>query len=363
MWRSTLIFVLLVLATATTTTNAVYLTKPTVEWTVALSDGLLQGNAVVNVNDQLLAATTTSGALHFVSKTTTNGTAAHATMTFTPNAVSGMDATACASGIIVINNTNVSDHNGTVLLLYVVVDTDSTKTNAPSSRILAVTTTTAKNNHTATIPKLVWSVTLPGTVAGTPVLSQMNNILYVVHNTAQGNVEQGVVTVLQWKDAVTTPTVVKTLPSQSTGVPFAAPAPVVTTAAAEDVIFFGQAGFGSPGALFAVTGNNGKFNFITAYSAIATTNAAPAVSAALEVYLGQADSTVVGWTNGDQTALLNGGAGGGAGGGGGGAGGGGGGNVGKPTWAYVLQTDPNNPINREYLQPLANDIFGVHAAV
>lgn len=341
----------LLLATANAQSSAA--NEATVEWTLQLpsngggggggsNSGLVKGNAVAEVNDELLAVTTVTGELHIVSKH--NGGADdnasknsnNNVTTFTPDPVSGLDVMNCTSGVVVVVGSNSSSDTTTTLLVYAVVDTDSNKRVPSSSRVLGVTTT----------GRLAWNVTVAGVIVGTPVYSFANKNLYIIHNAAVSNsgVEAGIVTVLQLSsgnDGSDAPTVATTLPSQSTGRPFGPAAAVVTTTTAEwkkkDFVFFADAGTDNRGALFVVTGSkNDKYDFTIASAVIGRSTSAPAVSAALEVYLGQESSTLIAWQDGEAAALLTGGS-------------SSGGSPVYPTWGYPLQADPNNSIAREYI--------------
>lgn len=320
------------------------------------------GNAVVDLpNGKDLAMTTASGSLHIVDTTTTS------VRTFVPDLVAGLTETSCTSGIVRIpllvviaesaaatteptTTTNNNSDDAEVLLIYAVVDqapgsSSSTLATTTSSRILAVSSRTAQ---------LVWSISLPGVVVGTPVPSYNTfGVLYVVHNvplvpddtaadettTTTTTKTAGVVTVLQFatSDAeqetdgatslTTTPVVVATLPTVTTGRPFGPPSRVVSTniyednnnkqpqqqqqqqGSGEDVLFLADATMTDNfGALFVVTGSEDKYNFIVASNAIGPSTTAPTVSSkTLQVYLGQAGASLVAWTDGAQMTLLEGG--------------------------------------------------------
>lgn len=283
------------------------LPHPEIAWSAQLIDSTVRGNAVVYVNEEILAVTTASGVLHLISKGAKN----HTTVAYTPDAVAGFDSIICQSSAIVMND----------VVVYAVTHTDVSHRVASSSRIVAVNAMTGIH---------AWSLSIDGVVAGTPVWSEVSDTLYVIHNVeAIGGglaVIAGVVTVLQIVSADTTPTVVATLPSTPSGRPFG------PAAGFDDLIFFAEAGgianrVGGVGALYVVTGKDSKYDIALASSLIGSASAAPAVSDALDVYLGQESSTVVAWRDG---AAISGSS---------------GGNV--PSWAYSLKQDPNNPYSRE----------------
>lgn len=306
--------------------RASLLLRPEIAWSMPLAGTTVQGNAVVEINEQLLAVTTASGVLHLVHL----GASGNFSVAFTPDPVAGLDAVACQSGAIVISD----------VVVYAVTHTDLGRRLPSNSSVMAVNATTSAFS---------WSVSIEGVVAGTPVWSKSSNTLFVVHNVERRGgggrrMFVGVVTVLKIVDADTEPTVVATLPSTPTGRRFGPGAGV------KDVIFFADAGgrgsvFGDVGALYAVTGKNFSYHFSLASSLIGSTTTAPAVSDALDVYLGQEANTMIAWRGGNATS----------------------GGITTPSWAdplqqapsnswmYPLQQDPNNQYAREY--PLWTGVY------
>jgi hypothetical protein len=327
-----------------------YLTTPEFVWNIPLTDSLngnvaQQGNAIVPIRQRnLLAITTSTGTLHLVSTkdaaVTANGTTidnnrtATTAQSYIPNAMNGMDGIVCRGGIIAVVESSISsssvssDNDDTFIVVYAVTDTDSQGRLLSTSRILAIDTTTAE---------LVWNITVSGTIVGTPIVSTSNNVMYVVHNvvassstTTQSSSLSGQVSIFQFhrdpqnvftnkKDNTSTtttrPTLITTLPTESTGQPFGPASVITNTNDGKDYLFFAEDFDDSSGetfmdSMFVISGSNtDDFVFSVASSRVTGTNTAPTLrdnNGVLEVFLGQPSSSLIGWVDNNATLLLSG---------------------------------------------------------
>jgi hypothetical protein len=186
------------------------------------------------------------------------------------------------------------------------------------SRILAINTATTT---------LVWNITIPGTIVGTPLLSPNLNYLYVVHNVALSDTQAatdtsfGQVSIFQFNvnsnifagSNNRMPRLVSTLPSTPTGQPFG-PATIATDPLdGRDYLFFVESSEDSfseafTDALFAVTENDdNEFLFILATLGVSSTNTAPTIrindNDQFDFFLGQPESKMFGWV-GDAAQTL-----------------------------------------------------------
>jgi hypothetical protein len=231
----------------------------------------------------------------------------------------------------------------------------------------------------------MWSLDLDGTVVGTPVYSRQYHVLYVVHNvpltadmqtlnslsvneTPQSTA--GTVSVLQLPlfaanggtndGSATNIEVVATLPTVSTGRPFGPPSMVGTMLMGDnsnnprqgndmennvDIVLVADATVNSPyGALFVIQGRGGSdYQFIIGSTGIGPSYTPPVLDPTNNyVYVTQAGASVVAWRNDDAVSLLSG--------------------LdansdntndafwGRPTWAWPVQTNDENPSARTYKQ-------------
>lgn len=191
------IFILLLLSIAIVSGS--FLSDPEVKWTLDLSskvdDGnaeVLRGNAVKvssseNEMNRRIYVTTRDGRLHTVEQhpTTANGndkqsstTTKHRTQThvYEPDPMPSY----CASGVALYEKTESDDEDDQEALslspyaAYAVVNRDGS---SPSSRVIAVGQQGWNNGNV-----LRWSVSIPGIVEGTPIVSKDGTRVYVVHN-------------------------------------------------------------------------------------------------------------------------------------------------------------------------------------
>lgn len=318
-----------------------YLSTPELTWSIPIVSSTTdandpnavpsfqKGNAIVPLNDYgLLAITSSTGTLHIVSANDvvvangTSGTVVTNTTgirkSYTPTMISNnLDTITCQGGIIAaIKNTD-----GSFVVLYAITGTDSTAQFSPTSRVLAINTATTA---------LVWNITIPGTIVGTPILSPQKNILYAVHNivpteqqvTSASSVGQ--VSIFQFNTESNvfagisnrSPTLITTLPSTPTDRPFG-PATITTYPKdGRDYLFFAESSDESftatfSDSLFAITENDdNEFIFLLASSDISSTNTAPTIrnsnNEQLDFFLGQPESKLFGWYGDQGVALFDG---------------------------------------------------------
>jgi hypothetical protein len=359
-----------------------YLTTPEFAWSVPIIttstagndvDIFQKGNAIVPINDKgLLAITSSTGVLHIVAsnRVVVNNATGVVTNTtdikksYVPNMVSNnLDTTTCQGGIIT-SFLSRSGNTESYIVLYAVTGSDSTSQLPPLSRILAINSSSAA---------LVWNVTIPGTIIGTPVVSSSKDRMYVVHNIVSGQVgtssSDGRVSIYKFNtngDIFTSgnrgiPTLVTTLPTASTGRPFAPASLSTNPIDGKDYLFFAQGSddgvFSNTflsDSLFAITESNGMFTFSIASKSISSTNTAPTTrnnnDEILELFLGQPESTLFGWIDDDAVTLLAGLS----------DGNGSSSSFGFPSWR--LQTDQNNQnsATRMYILFTITLFYGEH---
>ena len=315
-----------------------YLATPELAWSASIisstTDGneaiFQKGNAIVPLNDYgLLAITSSTGTLHIVSTgdvVAVNGTSQDMVVnltgskkSYTPAMISdNMDTTTCQGGIIA----KFQNSDGSFVVLYAITGTDSTAQFSPTSRILAVNTATTT---------LLWNVTVPGTIVGTPVLSSKTNYMYVVHNIVPASGQAttatlvGQVSIFQINAASNVfagdrnnrpPTLITTLPSTfATERPFG-PATITTDPKdGREYLFFAESSedvfeetFSD--SLLAITENDdNEFLFLIASAAMSSTNTAPTIrtnNEQLDFFIGQPESKVFGWVGENGVALFDG---------------------------------------------------------
>jgi hypothetical protein len=286
-----------------------------------------KGNAIVPLNDYgVLAITSSTGTLHIIyasDVTVGNSTTGIDTVTnttgftksYTPTNIStNLDTITCQGGII----TSFQNTDGSFTVLYAITGTDSTAQFPPMSRLLAINTATTT---------LVWNITIPGTIVGTPLLSPNLNYLYVVHNVALSDTQAatdtsfGQVSIFQFNvnsnifagSNNRMPRLVSMLPSTPTDQPFG-PATIATDPLdGRDYLFFVESSEDSfseafTDALFAVTENDdNEFLFILATLGVSSTNTAPTIrinnNDQFDFFLGQPESKMFGWV-GDAAQTL-----------------------------------------------------------
>ena len=287
-----------------------------------------KGNAIVPLNEYgLLAITSSTGTLHIVSANDvkvvsgTTGPVANATgvkKSYTPTMIgNNLDTITCQGGIIAA----IKNSDGSFVVLYAVTGTDSTAQFAPTSRILAINTASTT---------LVWNITLPGTIVGTPILSSEMDYLYAVHNVAPSSTSGqdptatpiGQVSIFQFNAASNIfagssnrpPTLITTLPSTPRSRPFG-PATIASDPSdGRDYLFFAESSDGSfeetfTDSLYAITkSDDDEFLFLLASSGISSTNTAPTIrnnnNEQLDFFLGQPESKVFGWVGDEAEALF-----------------------------------------------------------
>ena len=316
-----------------------YLSTPEWAWSIPIvtstTDGnnpdavqiFQKGNAIVPLNDYgLLAITSSTGTLHIVSANDvavangTSGTVANTTgvkKSYTPTMISNnLDTITCQSGIIA----TVKNTDGSVVVVYAITGTDSTAAFSPTSRILAINTATTT---------LVWNITIPGTIVGTPILNSKKNYLYAVHNVVPSDQDTsatvvGQVSIFQFStdgnifagSSNRSPTLITTLPSTPSVKPFG-PATIATDPkVGRDYLFFAESSDESfeetfSDSLFAITENDdNEFLFLLVNSGISSTNTAPTIrnnnNEHFDFFLGQPESKVFGWVDDDAVVLLDG---------------------------------------------------------
>lgn len=314
-----------------------YLSTPEFVWSVPIVSSTIdgnnrdvvpifqKGNAIVPLNENgLLAITSSTGTLHIVSANDvavvngTTGPVANATgvkKSYTPTMISNnLDTITCQGGIIA----SIKNNDGSYVVLYAITGTDSTAQSSPTSRILAINTATTT---------LVWNITMPGTIAGTPILSSELDYLYAVHNVVPSGQDTtatlvGQVSIFQFNigsnifagNSNRPPTLITTLPSTSSSRPFG-PATITTDPMdGRDYLFFAESSEEFfvetfTDSLFAITKNvDDEFLFLLASSGISSTNTAPTIrnnnNEQLDFFLGQPESKVFGWVGDEAVALF-----------------------------------------------------------
>jgi hypothetical protein len=316
--------------------NGNYLSEPEFVWSIPITTSsttatttFQKGNAVTAINSNgLLAITSSAGSLHIVSSndvsmnaTTATTSAINVTRSYTPTLTNtNMDTTTCQSGII----TALQSTDGSYIVIYAVTDTDSTSPSPPTSRILAVNSTSAA---------LVWNVVVPGTIVGTPILSLKKDTMYVVHNiipsvdsgpsqsSSSSSSSSGQVSIYEFNAngnifSTSRLNKITTVPSTLTDRPFGPAALKINPVDGREYLFFAESSDDVfeetfTDSLFAVTKNEaGEYVFLLVTSAISSTNTAPTIrnnnEEQLDFFLGQPGSTVFGWVGTAAVDLLDG---------------------------------------------------------
>ena len=298
------------------TVQAAFLPSPNVRWTYELPGAtprrLGPGNNVVASSDgSRVFSTTSDGSLHILYTS-----ALFASKVFEPETELG-DVLTCRSGVTLVENEagNVEYAVYAVLDEVTVADIFAEASDAPltspSSRLLAV-------NVDAT---LRWSLRLPGTVVGNPILGGDGNTFYIVHNIASTleltetlaeDVGRVSVVVLEPEG----PIITATLPETPDNAPFA-PASGRTIpgqgpgGSPTDVVVFGENrenGLSEDGALFMFVPSaefnrlggrgNAAYDLRVASAFPRSAVARPAISqSGAEVFLAQQESTITGWND------------------------------------------------------------------
>jgi hypothetical protein len=290
---------LLVLAPAAA--GAVFLPQPVVEWTVDLpqNSGLLRGNSVAASpkNGGKVYAATAEGNLHIVTAETQQ------VQTYQPDLVPRADFVSCQTGVAVVETAGGNEY-----AVYAVTDTYSFQRRA--SRVIAVNSDGSQR----------WEVSISGTVVGTPLIGgARQDRIYVIHNDEDSDARRdlGYVTVIAVDGDFAAATA--TLPDprrQSSPQPRGSfgPGTLRTVRTEEqgqvDVVFFAESrlnGFSESGSLYALVPSasyqelsgtgNASYEFLLISSDAMSAVTKPAVTANLDVFLGQYASTISGWTD------------------------------------------------------------------
>jgi hypothetical protein len=176
------------------------------------------GNAVaVSPDGSQIFVTESNGALHMGGSSSTtvssSGKAKRSSWTFAPNATqasSASDAEAAATTMVTSCRSGVAFF-GDEVVVYAVTERPISNTGDDSDDVSTQLATSQVYGVRRSNGRLAWSVSVGGTVVGTPWVSQ--NHVYVVRNTATN----GYVTVLEVSDGGKDATAIATIPDPAAG--------------------------------------------------------------------------------------------------------------------------------------------------